>query len=128
MSKEFVFIAMIFCHIIDDFVLQAPSLCNLKQKLWWKNNAPDHLYRNDYIIGLIMHSISWSFMIMLPISIYRDLNIGNTFILLLIYNAGIHGIIDNYKANKYKINLIVDQIAHVLQIIFTFLYFCNCEI
>lgn len=32
MSKIFIICAMIFLHILDDYVLQAPCLCNLKQK------------------------------------------------------------------------------------------------
>lgn len=64
-----VLVSMIFCHIIDDYVLQAPCLCNLKQKSWWEKNAPDQKYRHDYLVGLLMHSISWAFMVMLPIII-----------------------------------------------------------
>ena len=41
----------------------------MKQKKWWQENAPQKLYKYDYIVALIMHSMSWSFMIMLPIAI-----------------------------------------------------------
>ena len=61
----FVFIMMIFCHIIDDFYLQG-ILAKLKQKNWWKENAPDSLYKNDYMAALIIHSLSWSIMITIP--------------------------------------------------------------
>lgn len=128
MSKIFVFIFMIFCHIIDDFVLQAPCLSNLKQKSWWEKNALDNLYRNDYKVALIMHSLSWSFMILLPIVIYRDFNVNGCFILILLANAAIHGIIDDLKANLHKINLVTDQSIHLLQIIAAFAGFCNGEI
>ena len=69
MSKPFIFIFMIFCHIIDDYTLQG-WLANAKQKIWWFANAPDKLYKYDWIMALAMHSMSWSFMIMLPIAIY----------------------------------------------------------
>lgn len=34
--------AMLFCHIIDDYVLQG-WLATGKQKEWWKINAPEWL-------------------------------------------------------------------------------------
>ena len=38
---------------------------------------------------------------------------------LLIVNLMIHMFVDNLKANEKKINLIQDQIIHVIQVIFT---------
>lgn len=124
MSKEFVLIFMIFCHIFDDYKIQAGVLNNLKQKSWWKENASDKLYKYDYIIGLIMHSLSWSFMIMLPIAIYYNFNINIDFVIMFIGNAILHAHVDNLKANKKLINLVVDQSIHILQIIITFIRFC----
>lgn len=43
MSKGFVYLLMIFCHIIDDYNLQG-WLASAKQKEWWKKNAPEKLY------------------------------------------------------------------------------------
>lgn len=119
MIKVFVFIAMLFCHIVDDYKIQAGVLNNLKQKSWWEENYPDKLYRYDYIMGLIMHSISWSFMVMLPIAIYYKFDITNGFITTFIGNACMHGVIDDLKANRHKINLIIDQLIHIIQIICT---------
>ena len=115
----FVLLSMIFCHIIDDYYLQG-LLASLKQKSWWEKNAPDKLYKNDYIMALIMHSLSWSFIIMLPLAAYNSFNIGWSFIVIFIINALIHGIVDNLKANVKKINLIQDQTIHIIQIILTF--------
>ena len=123
MSKEFIFIFMIFCHIIDDFVLQAPCLSNLKQKSWWKKNVPDDMYKNDYKVALVVHSLSWSFMIMLPIAIYYKFDIGMDFLIHMIGNAIIHGFVDDIKANKYKITLYTDQMVHMIKIILTFIRF-----
>ena len=120
MSKPFIFIFMIFCHIIDDYTLQG-WLANAKQKIWWFANAPDKLYKYDWIMALAMHSMSWSFMIMLPIAIYLNFEIGFSYICLWIANSIFHGIIDNAKANEHKINLICDQTLHLLQILITFL-------
>lgn len=47
--------AMLFCHIIDDYVLQG-WLATGKQKDWWKTNAPDKLYKYDYIMALAEHA------------------------------------------------------------------------
>ena len=115
--KIFILISMIFCHIIDDYYLQG-WLASAKQKSWWIQNAPNNLYKNDYLMALFCHSFSWSFMIQLPVliySFYTHLFIWN--IILFIINLIIHAFIDNLKANKLKINLIQDQIIHFIQII-----------
>ena len=48
----FILLSMIFLHIIDDYGLQG-IMKDLKQKQWWQKNAPDQLYRYDYIVALI---------------------------------------------------------------------------
>ena len=111
---------MIFCHIVDDYYLQG-CLASMKQKKWWQENAPQKLYKYDYIVALIMHSMSWSFMIMLPIAISMNLNVSALFAVVFIGNTIIHAVVDNLKANKLKINLIVDQSIHILQIIITYI-------
>lgn len=63
--KIFILFTMIFCHIVDDYYLQG-WLASAKQKSWWEKNAPEKLYKYDYLAALFMHSFSWSFMIMLP--------------------------------------------------------------
>ena len=120
MSNTFVLLLMIFLHIVDDYYLQG-WLASAKQKEWWQNNAPQKLYKNDYIWALIMHSFSWSFMIMLPLAFKLDFNIGFVYVVMLLYNLTIHALIDNLKANKKAINLWQDQIVHLIQIVITFL-------
>lgn len=119
MNIWFVLLLMIFLHIIDDYKLQAGVLNNLKQKKFWEENAPDELYKYDYIWALIMHSFSWSFMIMLPFAFILDFNINIAFVIMFILNLISHALIDNMKANQHSINLIHDQILHIVQIIFT---------
>lgn len=119
MSIWFILAAMIFLHIIDDYVLQAPCLCDLKQKSFWEKTAPQTMYKNDYIVALIMHAFSWSFMIMLPIAVAKGFNIDINFFLMLIINTAFHAGVDDLKANKYRINLWTDQLAHIGQIIVT---------
>lgn len=120
MSNYFVLAAMIFLHIIDDYCLQAPCLCDLKQKSFWEKNSPGKFYEHDYIWALLMHGFSWSFMIMLPIAISRGFNVDINFFLLFIFNAMFHAIVDDLKANRFMFNLWTDQLYHVAQIATTF--------
>ncbi len=120
--STFIFLAMIFCHILDDYTLQG-WLANAKQREWWQKNAPDLKYKFDYIMALAMHSMSWSFMIMLPIALYLKFEVSVIFVLLFVINSVVHGAIDDLKANKKVINLCQDQTAHIIQIIMSFLIF-----
>lgn len=115
-----ILLIMIFMHIVDDYYLQG-WLASAKQKKWWIDNAPQELYKYDYIWALFMHSFSWTFMIMLPIMIKFD--ISDLFYIIFIINVLIHGATDDLKANKKKINLIQDQLIHLLQIMTTLLIF-----
>lgn len=122
MNILFVLILMIFCHIVDDYYLQG-WLASAKQKQWWKDNAPDKLYRFDYIWALIMHSFSWSFMIMLPIALFNSFAISGAFVGMLVFNMIMHAFVDDLKANKRMINLWTDQFCHMVQIAGTFYVF-----
>ena len=123
MSIWFILAAMIFLHIIDDYVLQAPCLCDLKQKSFWEKNAPAKLYKTDYLCALLMHGLSWSFMIMLPIAVAINFNVDINFFLMFIINAVFHAAVDDLKANKYRINLWQDQLTHIGQIVVTFVLY-----
>lgn len=110
--------SMIFIHIIADFNIQG-MLGDLKQKQWWNKNYPQEKYKYDYITSLIIHSFTWSFMIMIPLVVYYK-----TFsIVLLICNVLVHSIIDDIKANKLLISLTTDQILHIVQIIITYIIY-----
>lgn len=123
MKNEFTLFLMIFAHIFDDYYMQG-ILASMKQKAWWKENAPYAMYRFDYIAALIAHSFSWAFMIMLPIALVHYSSIDPlAYGIALLANMAIHTIIDDMKANKKKINLIVDQSAHMVQILVTWLCF-----
>lgn len=126
--KLFILISMLFCHVVDDYYSQG-ILAKLKQKSYWEENAPNKLYKHDYIMALFMHSFSWAFMIMLPLVIYHwwvlkdfELFIQTRYVLALFINIAIHAIVDDLKANKFKINLIQDQLTHMLQILVTWLF------
>jgi len=117
--KIIFFLVMIFCHIVDDYYFQG-WLASAKQKKYWKENAPDEMYKYDYIWALIMHSFSWSFMIVLPVWLYELFYAEiSSHWLIFAFNMLIHLFTDDLKCNKYKINLIIDQSIHIVQIIVT---------
>jgi hypothetical protein len=122
-------LSMLFCHIVDDYYLQG-WLASAKQKSWWEKNAPNPLYKHDYIMALCEHAFSWTFMIHVPIVIYSyiyglkiDVFI---FIWIFILNHIIHAMTDDLKANKRKFNLIQDQFIHVTQIVLTWILYISC--
>ena len=117
-------ILMVFCHVIADFVLQPIALSQMKCKAWWinecsKNGIAFDEYKSDYIVALIMHGISWSVMILLPIMFL--MNIEDWLLLkLFLINAGIHAFVDDQKTNRHKINLWTDQFIHIWQMLITY--------
>ena len=123
MTKDvnmFILLCMIFMHIVDDYYFQG-ILSYMKQKEWWINQKRySEKYSKDYIVVLIAHSFSWTFSIMLPIAIYNLFVLDATFYLFFAINIIVHAIIDNEKANKYRINLVQDQFIHLAQIVITF--------
>lgn len=121
--KLIILLTMLFLHIVDDYYLQG-ILAQMKQKSWWKENAPDELYKNDYKVALLEHAFSWTFMIMLPITvtmIIQNNYINTIYITYFIMNWILHTVIDHLKANKKTINLVVDQSCHILQIVVTWI-------
>lgn len=115
MSKAFVILWMIFFHIVDDYYLQG-WLASAKQRQWWRENAPQPLYKYDYIVALLMHSFSWTFMVMLPIATIVSFNISGDFLVIFLLNICIHALTDDMKANRKIINLWQDQAVHMAQI------------
>ena len=113
-----ILLTMIFLHIVDDYYLQG-ILAQMKQKKFWKEQAPDEKYKHDYIWALIMHAFSWAFMIMLPLTFVTAA--GPLFYVVFAANVAIHAYVDHMKANQFKINLWQDQLAHMVQIVLTFI-------
>jgi hypothetical protein len=110
---------MIFLHIIDDYKLQG-ILASMKQKKWWQEQKEyKDLYKNDYLMALVEHSFSWTFMIMLPIAFTMNFQIDAMFLILFAINVFVHAQVDNEKANKFTINLCIDQLIHLCQICLT---------
>lgn len=116
-----ILLSMLFCHIVDDYYLQG-WLASAKQKKYWQElpNYTD-MYKYDYIMALIMHSMSWAFMIMLPIAVVNRFDVGIGFFALYAVNVFLHAFVDNAKANWFAFNLVQDQLFHIAQIIVTWL-------
>ena len=123
--KFILLFVMIFCHMIADYNLQG-ILANLKQKRWWRENADDPKYENDWKIALIEHSFVWSFMVHIPV-IYVYYNESDKWFILIslsiVLHTIIHAIIDHLKANKLIINLTTDQVCHLGQILLAWILF-----
>ncbi len=121
-----VLLLMFLFDIIDDFVLQPICLSKLKQKRYWieeckKYNLNISKYDTDYITALLIHGLSWSIMIHVPLMFLGGIRDDFFLLLSVLFNAIIHAIIDNLKANKLKINLDVDQCLHGFQIVITWI-------
>lgn len=111
---------MILMHIVDDYYLQG-ILASMKQKSWWeKQEGYTNLYKNDYKMALLMHSMSWSIMLLIPAMFLLNVN-GYALLGIFVVNTFIHYHIDNLKANKKQINLMFDQTIHIMQIIATWI-------
>lgn len=125
-NDAYIFLIMIFLHIVDDYYLQG-VLANMKQRSWWlKLPGYTNKYKNDYIAALICHGYSWSFMVHLPLAIkyfyFEPILLKQIIILVFIVAQGLmHAYIDHQKANRFRINLVHDQIMHFLQIWGSFL-------
>jgi hypothetical protein len=123
-----VLLLMFLFDIIDDFVLQPICLSKLKQKRYWieeckKYNLNISKYDTDYITALLIHGLSWSIMIHVPLMFLGGIRDDFFLLLSVLFNAVIHAIIDDLKANKLKINLDVDQCLHGFQIVITWIVF-----
>lgn len=121
--KVLLLIGMLFFHIVDDYYLQG-FLASAKQKSWWEKNYPSPLYKYDYIMALIEHAFSWTVMIHIPIVVYViaceiEVPSMSSACMFFFINIVIHAFVDHTKANLFKINLIQDQMVHIVQIVCT---------
>lgn len=114
-DKILILAAMILGHILADYNLQG-WLASAKQRKYWKENAPKKMYQYDYVMALFMHSFCWTCLIMIP-ALISEQHI--YFWILAFLNTAIHMYVDNEKANKETINLVEDQIIHLIQIFLT---------
>ena len=126
MIKILVLMFMFYMHIIDDYKIQG-VLASMKQKKWWTENAPDEMYKNDYLMALYEHAFCWTVSINIPILVYSwicSISINRVqFIITFFCMWMIHAFVDHLKANEKIINLVQDQTIHIIQIAFCWLVF-----
>lgn len=128
MNSIFVLLTMIFLHIVADYNLQG-WLASAKQKKYWEDETAKmgmsedekRMYEFDYIIALFTHSFAWTFLFMLPLIFVFGMS--ELYCVLFGINLILHVFIDDLKANKFKINLIQDQLLHLVQIVVTWALF-----
>ena len=119
LSWQVILILMLLGHLVSDYTLQG-WLADGKQRKWWQKLVPNgelpRKYRFDYIAALICHALYWSIFICAPFyaSAY--------FLWAILANTVVHAIVDDLKANRGVLNLIQDQLLHLIQILVTF--FC----
>jgi hypothetical protein len=117
------YITILFFHIIADYNLQG-VLAQMKFVRFWKDLKERESQRKDgfkistkdWLMPMIEHSFMWSFIVHLPIIMFYSIN-PITIIFSIIIHTCFHMLIDSLKANTNDINLIADQLFHMLQII-----------
>lgn len=120
-----ILLLMILAHVVDDFVLQPVCLSKLKQKSWWeKQDGYKRLYKDDYKMALLIHSMSWSITILVPVMFILNTT-GALLFGVFIVNTLIHYVVDNQKANKGHLNLMADQFIHLSQIFVSWVILCQ---
>lgn len=112
-------ILMLFLHLIDDYKLQG-ILADFKQKRWWEKHTPDKKYKDDYLVALFEHSFMNSVMIHIPIYLFicKDMSV---IIYTLALATIVHAFTDHLKANELKINLLQDQLIHIITIVILYI-------
>lgn len=126
---------IILMHFISDYVWQGQGfLANLKQKDYWRKETNDPMYKDDYLVACFEHGLMWSIACHIPIYIWGYLGIGGATFnpypeaygvgstdLFIVFSMIIHGLIhhavDDSKANHRKINLVMDQWIHFIQLL-----------
>lgn len=127
-TRLIILVSMLAMHVIGDWVLQTPLMCDLKQKAWWQQNYGFQKNARDYKMVILMHSMLWSACVMMPVLVYQ-LWIGcsdlKAIVLLLVFviNMLVHAWIDDLKANKDKLSLVDDHAVHLLQVAIIFFFF-----
>lgn len=115
---------MLLLHVIDDFHMQG-IMKEMKQKSWWlKQKGYKDAYENDYMMVLFLHSLSWTIIVTLPIMLFMTPP-SNLLVLSILTNTAIHYYVDDLKCNQMKINLVTDQLIHLIQILVTWVVFVS---
>lgn len=123
-DKALVLLTMIWFHIVDDYYIQG-ILAKMKQKIFWKDLPSKFKY--DYKMALFEHAFSNTFMIHIPLfycyikgDVYIDI-----YRLIISFCTAIvfHYNVDDLKINGGYINLITDQIIHIINIVVVWIFY-----
>lgn len=121
MDVIIVLVLCLFTHSVYDFHIQG-ILANLKQKKWWMENVFvkgfDHKYEYDYLAALATHGFEWSVAMHLPLIFFWNVDLV-LLISSILMNTIVHCVVDDLKCNRFKINLIEDQLIHFIQVVLT---------
>ena len=123
--RTMTFLTMLFLHVVADYNLQG-VLAQMKQRAWWEEYGP--LYRQDYLAALLMHSIQWTYLVMLPVAVYLWLtgqDLWGLYGSVFLANTAVHMMVDHLKANAGCLNLAQDQILHLIQLAGTAILFLS---
>lgn len=122
MTLQVVIVYMLFAHLLADYTLQG-WLSNGKRMDWWRGQIKELIgkdltktkYRYDYIAALICHALYWSIFVCAPFYTSK------WFLAAILLNTVGHATIDHFKCNRFTLNLIEDQLLHLLQMAITLL-------
>lgn len=70
-------------------------------------------YRHDYLAGLAVHSFVWTVVTFAPILWLASWWAA---LLIVVPNMAFHWVVDDFKANRYRLTLWQDQLLHLAQI------------
>lgn len=112
-------------HVLADFVVLG-RLADMKSDVWWDRKFNGHPWANkmallgkygrDYMVCVSMHALLWALAVFLPIWVSpscSDIEVVG----VVIVNALVHAVADNmYNNRPMSINLVQDQIVHIVQI------------
>ena len=120
MSCFILFVVMLVLHLLADFTLQG-WFANGKHRVWWeqqcaKQGVDFSKYRYDYICALVSHSFFWAAVTFLPMIVMTNWPYDWLAVVFLTVQVIVHAVVDDLKANKFKLNLVQDQLVHVLQV------------
>lgn len=124
---------VLLLHFYSDFNLQiGAKLDGMKQKIWWRRqfkklkiDAVDaKRYRYDFKCALLIHAFVWSILTFAPLIYFTKSVVG--ILAIVVVNALMHAKIDDVKANEYLLNLIEDQVMHIVQIAGTLFLWYRC--
>lgn len=126
MTQVKLFLSLLLLHAFADFLLQG-MLVNIKSKHWWMDStkkivwgAQDTQYRHvrhDYYVGLFFHAFVWAMVTFAPILLQCS---DAAAALIVFCNVIVHGFVEEYHVNRFRINMWQSQLLYLSQIALTF--------